>query len=262
MTVHDLSTETLRRLAVALRDSRGLTSAAFEALGLDDEQASIRDALQRIEDGAWLPVVEAILTERAAHAGCAPELVWTGPEAPVAESRRSVVVLREVLGSARERVLLAGYSFDGGADHLAPLHDAMVAHRVQVDIYLNINQPQASPSGPVGVTPSQVDAQVRDFVRGNWPWRDRWPNIWIDRRVLDGGVFASLHAKCAVVDGERAYVTSANFTRRGNERNVEVGVLLRDRDFAARLERQFADARRAGWFVAVDAARSRDLPPG
>jgi phosphatidylserine/phosphatidylglycerophosphate/cardiolipin synthase-like enzyme len=48
-----------------------------------------------------------------------------------------------------------------------------------------------------------------------------------------------LHAKCVSVDGERAFVSSANFTMRAHERNIEVGVLLHDRAFAAQLERQW-----------------------
>ncbi len=32
-----------------------------------------------------------------------------------------------------------------------------------------------------------------------------------------------LHARCVVVDRARAFVSSANFTQRGQERNIEVG---------------------------------------
>lgn len=59
-------------------------------------------------------------------------------------------------------------------------------------------------------------------------------------------VFASLHAKCVVVDERWVLVTSANFTDRGQTRNVEVGVLLDDAGFAGVLEAQFV----GGWFEA------------
>ena len=49
----------------------------------------------------------------------------------------------------------------------------------------------------------------------------------------------SLHAKCIVVDGSTALVTSANFTDRGQTRNIEAGVLVRDRGFAERLASQW-----------------------
>jgi phosphatidylserine/phosphatidylglycerophosphate/cardiolipin synthase-like enzyme len=45
------------------------------------------------------------------------------------------------------------------------------------------------------------------------------------RSLLPGPPWCSLHAKCAVVDGARSFISSANFTQRGQERNIEVGVL-------------------------------------
>jgi phosphatidylserine/phosphatidylglycerophosphate/cardiolipin synthase-like enzyme len=53
------------------------------------------------------------------------------------------------------------------------------------------------------------------------------------------GRVCSLHAKCVAVDGERAFISSANFTARGQERNIEAGVLINDAAFARQLERQW-----------------------
>ncbi|RYG32860.1 MAG: phospholipase, partial [Burkholderiales bacterium] len=49
----------------------------------------------------------------------------------------------------------------------------------------------------------------------------------------------SLHAKCLVVDGARALVTSANFTRSGQARNIELGVVVHDADFATQVLTQW-----------------------
>jgi phosphatidylserine/phosphatidylglycerophosphate/cardiolipin synthase-like enzyme len=68
------------------------------------------------------------------------------------------------------------------------------------------------------------------------------------RKDTEKGVFASLHAKCVVVDGRWVFVTSANFTDRGQTRNVEVGVLLEDTRLAAVLEAQFVAGE---WFTRV-----------
>ena len=68
-----------------------------------------------------------------------------------------------------------------------------------------------------------------------------------DRRLLQPGPpYCSLHAKCVAVDGERAFVSSANFTSRGQERNIEAGVLLHDATFASQLERQWMSLVEAG----------------
>ena len=39
---------------------------------------------------------------------------------------------------------------------------------------------------------------------------------------------ACQHAKCMLVDGMTAFITSANFTESAHERNIELGVLFRD----------------------------------
>ena len=47
------------------------------------------------------------------------------------------------------------------------------------------------------------------------------------------------HAKCVIADDDLAFVTSANFTEWAQQRNVEAGVLIRDRHFAGQLRQQF-----------------------
>jgi len=67
-----------------------------------------------------------------------------------------------------------------------------------------------------------------------------YPHLYCDRRALvPGPPWSYLHAKCVAVDGQRAFVSSANFTTRAQDRNIEAGVLLHDAAFAAQLERQW-----------------------
>ena len=47
------------------------------------------------------------------------------------------------------------------------------------------------------------------------------------------------HSKCIVADLERVFITSSNYTESGQLRNIELGVLIRDEKFAARVEGQF-----------------------
>jgi len=64
-----------------------------------------------------------------------------------------------------------------------------------------------------------------------------WPEIYFDPRSLhrpavsnlggDTKQRAVLHAKCVVIDGRTAFVSSANFTEAAQERTIEVGVLVR-----------------------------------
>lgn len=62
--------------------------------------------------------------------------------------------------------------------------------------------------------------------------------MYYDPRTAAARSFASLHARCLIVDHEHVLITSANFTGRAQERNIEVGVVLHDKGYAVALERQ------------------------
>jgi phosphatidylserine/phosphatidylglycerophosphate/cardiolipin synthase-like enzyme len=66
------------------------------------------------------------------------------------------------------------------------------------------------------------------------------PDIYFDPRTASPGPpWASLHAKCVVVDDERALITPANFTDRGQTRNIEAGLLVDGAAFAGELAGQW-----------------------
>jgi len=50
---------------------------------------------------------------------------------------------------------------------------------------------------------------------------------------------ASLHAKCVVVDGEKAFIGSANLTEAAQLRNIEVGVVVHAATAAIPIEQHF-----------------------
>lgn len=167
-----------------------------------------------------IALMEAVLSERLRVRPMPPELVWTGPEARVSSARDTEIVLAELFGSARQSVLVAGFRFDSGARLLAPLHRVMKEHRVECSVFGDATE-------------------VERFVSRNWPFGEPYPTLYRDVRT---NARASLHAKCVVIDEERALVTSANFTDRGQTRNVEVGVLLHDATFARSLSAQWQSA--------------------
>jgi phosphatidylserine/phosphatidylglycerophosphate/cardiolipin synthase-like enzyme len=65
--------------------------------------------------------------------------------------------------------------------------------------------------------------------------------VFFDPRTLsaDPAVRAAWHAKCVIADDDLAFITSANFTEWAQQRNVEAGVLIRDRHFTGQLRQQF-----------------------
>ncbi len=63
-------------------------------------------------------------------------------------------------------------------------------------------------------------------VLESWPSRTPPPRIFHDRERADGAPYASMHAKCLLIDGKDLLVTSANFTFHGLRGNIEIGVRL------------------------------------
>lgn len=90
---------------------------------------------------------------------------------------------------------------------------------------------------------SAADQIVRRFAdrfwKSDWPGASR-PAVFYDPRGLDpqgpGGV---LHAKAVVADDETVFVTSANLTEAALDRNIELGILVRDRALAASVSGHF-----------------------
>jgi phosphatidylserine/phosphatidylglycerophosphate/cardiolipin synthase-like enzyme len=133
--------------------------------------------------------------------------------------------------SAQRTVIVGGYVFDS-PDILRPLHRAMVERGVSATFFVDID----------GAThPEDVErfatAAINKLFRGVWTFGPPRPDIYYDPRTairgdLPGHEWATLHAKCIVVDDARSFVTSANFTNRGQTRNIEAGVLIEDRVFS------------------------------
>jgi phosphatidylserine/phosphatidylglycerophosphate/cardiolipin synthase-like enzyme len=78
------------------------------------------------------------------------------------------------------------------------------------------------------------------FWKTDWPGSARPRVVYYDPRALEqdgpGGV---LHAKGVVTDDGVVFVTSANLTDAALDRNIEVGLLVRDRALAASVSSHF-----------------------
>jgi phosphatidylserine/phosphatidylglycerophosphate/cardiolipin synthase-like enzyme len=169
-----------------------------------------------------LGILRAVLAERRGRSN--PELVWTGPEARASAARDTAVVLAELFGRATTRILVAGFAFDHASEVLRPLHQALL-RGVSCRLFAD-------------------SAVGQKFLSDHWPFGPPFPQVL--GFEPEAGVFASLHAKCVVIDGRWVFITSANFTDRGQTRNIEVGVVLDDGHLAGVLEAQFVGGK---WFA-------------
>lgn len=208
--------------------------AGLVGFGVRHQLEAIEHALAGHKTAACLAVLDVVLAERETRRPT-PELVWTGPEATAGTARDTAVVLREVLEGARESVILGGYSFKYAREVLRPLYESMRNHGVDARFVVHV--PQVEHGGAVE---EHLEEHLGGFLADNWPFGEPRPRIYYDKRALvPGPPYCSLHAKCVVVDGARAFVSSANFTQRAQERNIEVGVLVEDANFAGYLAGQW-----------------------
>lgn len=239
-----LSGQALRTLAQAFRSGRlgaGAGSFAINSVCACPD-AAVAD-LQRLLAEGLAPVHLALLLgasadalERPIASAQAVELVWTGPEGASAFCRDTSVVVRDLFASAQRSVLVStfvvnqvGTVFEALAQRLDELPE------LQAQVFLHV---------PRGRRDTRYEAEIlREFAanfRKAWPGQ-RLPEVCYDPRGLaaKSEERATWHAKCVVVDDDAAFVTSANFTEWAQQRNVEAGVLVRDRQLVAQLRGQF-----------------------
>jgi len=213
-------------------------------------------ALEALHTQGFAPPQAAILLRTLARerrhrqqASERTELVWSGPDAPGTSPRDTAVVIRDLCSAARRSVLIANFAFDRAREGEAllrarslwqPLADVMDAHpQLRVRIFANVER-NDSPAFADRESSYWVNRFRTHFTAHLWPGA-RLPELYYDPRSLHPipGERAILHAKCVVVDEAQVFLTSANFTQAGQQRNLEAGLLLQDPALARDIGAQF-----------------------
>lgn len=174
--------------------------------------------------------------ERATARVRRPELVWTGPEVPGLHARDTRRVYEELLGSAERSVWASTYAFFDGPRAFEVLARRMDARPdLRVTLLLNIQRKR----GDTTASEHLVRRFADRFWTADWPGTRR-PAVFYDPRALEPeGPAGVLHAKAVVADDEIVFVTSANLTEAALDRNIELGLLVRDSALAASVVRHF-----------------------
>lgn len=139
------------------------------------------------------------------------ELVWTGPTTRFVPTRRTEQVLLDLIAGAKTDLFLVSFvAYDVHSVVLAMNEAASRGVRLRV-----LLEASASHGGTLNYDPAAV---MRASVPSAqlFTWKER-PEPFVDGKV---------HAKVAVVDRTRAFITSANLTGHALEKNMEAGVLI------------------------------------
>ena len=171
------------------------------------------------------------------------DVVVSGPDV-TATARDTGVVTRQLFSEAKEKVLVVGFAIHQGRDIFQTLACKMDADQ-SLEVTLCVDVHRAP--GNTSLSSQIVRRFAANFVENEWPGT-RLPRLFYDPRSLQvGGISrSSLHAKCVVIDGTEALVTSANFTEAAQVRNIELGLQIKSPVIARQIEDHFRSLISAG----------------
>ena len=184
-----------------------------------------RLGISPVAGAAWLKSLRLVEVRTSP-----PDFVWTGPEVAGLHARDTRRVYEELLGSAERSVWASSYAFFDGPQAFGALARRMDAiPGLEVTLLLNIERRR----GDTTAADSLVRRFADEFWGREWPGAAR-PKVYFDPRSLEmGSPTGVLHAKAVVADEESVFITSANLTVAAWDRNIELGLLVRDRALAA-----------------------------
>jgi hypothetical protein len=248
----------LRALAASLRTGRLTAPYSVSSLGrffTETVATSVTASLQSLAESGMQPSAAAHTLELLASAISERppvvdlvDLVMTGPPVAGQENRDTSVVVSDLFRQAEESILIAGYAVYQGRKVFHSLAERMVARpALKVRMFLDI---QRKP-GDTSSSAELVRRFAHRFQSDEWPIGSPTPEVFYYPRALssDRVKRAALHAKCVVADGEKVFVSSANFTEAAQERNIEIGLLLHSTATAERLTHFFDALCATGQFL-------------
>ena len=248
-----LQRDDLVRLAALLE--AGLLKPPFGPLTLATHVASehaeaISECLETLAGRGLFPEAMALILQSFAagrqvgeRESPAVSMVVSGPDSG-STARDTGVVMRELFAKARKRVLAVGFAVHQGKSVFEVLAKRMDGEQVpRTTLCLDVRRQP----GDTSLDNQLILRFARNFVEHEWPGT-RVPCVYYDPRSLapTRHTASAMHAKCVVVDGFEALVTSANFTEAAQIRNIELGLLIQSSVVAGRIEAHFRSLIRTG----------------
>lgn len=251
----------LERLREALRVGRlhpALSAAELRARGLPEAAGAL---LAELGARGWSvevlgELVELALAERSRAKSRRTEVVCTRPRVGAVEVLDTSVAVRRLFLRAEREVLIAGFRVTE-REQLEPLR-RRAGKELDLRLFVDID-PAMSATGArqAPVSPERAPGRwCSQFLAEVWPEDMDPPRVWYAPSTLAPdarGEWSSMHVKSVVIDRREWFVSSANFTRRGHGRNIELGALITDPERAAEVVSVFEQWIGAGVFQELEA---------
>lgn len=206
-------------LGEAARPTAGLAAALRSvnpSLGYAEIVGDLVDAWRGLPEcsGSALALGFTVAFSERSRERESAEIVWTGPASEIVAARQTSAVLFELVGQATKDITLfsfAAYNVAG----LAVALQAATQRGVRVRLILETH---ADSGGKLSFDASAALRSLSDAAEFY---------VWPADRRLPGAV---MHGKALLVDGRVAFITSANLTEYGIDRNLELGLVVRGGD--------------------------------
>lgn len=164
------------------------------------------------------------------------QLNISGPDVPGIPIFNTQATVASLFLQAKKDVLITSYVFHCAGEILRPLAEK---HDLDADLRVRIVLDLTHKRGAQRLSYAAIaHSFVEHFKKHQWAG-NRLPEIWDYPAGFDQDGSGVMHAKVVVVDRDMALVTSANFTEAAQDRNIEMGVLVQNPRFSARLQGYF-----------------------
>lgn len=177
-----------------------------------------------------LSIRSALVTFQATRTSTL-ELIWTGPSNISTTMRRTDQALLELINGATTRLIIVSFA----VYKVRAIVDALEkAIQRNVEVIFILEDPIES-QGKISLSGINAfsDSVFRLASFYTWPIENRPLNV--------DGKYGSLHAKLAVADQKKSFISSANLTDYAMDLNMEMGVLIEDEGIGNRIDNLFSD---------------------
>jgi len=244
--------DTWNRLSAELAEFNSIPDAVSVQRATDrllnrDAAWILSDAFLKAGTATWAEIAAAMLAVGHLSGDGRPitEIIWSGPPNGRYSVRRIDQVLYDLIAAAQQRIVLitfAAHRVQHLCEHLA----RAVTRGIELTLILESEEESE------GQLTSDAVAAFRDVQAARmrlyyWPITKRERN--------QAGRPGKLHAKCAIVDNV-AIVGSANLTDDAFNRNMELGLMVRDRPTVFAIVDHFEELIRCGELNRVDPSQA------
>lgn len=169
------------------------------------------------------------------------EIVWTGPEPAETRFRHTEQAILEVVNTATRRLTVVSYA----VYRIPRIREALVAAASRgVGIRVIVETPnRIEGQGEYDCLLALGDNVASACTVYYWPQESRAKD--------DNGKLGILHVKCAVADGQRMFLSSANFTEYAFTITMELGLLVTGGKLPGQVERHFERLVTSGMLLRV-----------